>query len=298
MSKRFRVSTPKTRVVKKVVGLALGGLVAFGTIFGAVKLVQWAKQDSTSIYPIYEVGGLNAQGRYEEDKSTLYTKKAFACEGLKATLDFDAEINYEIFYYDILDNFISSTGVLSEGFSDQAPLNGAYARIEITPTNDKDNKISLTERVKYPEQLNLKVAKNADSNVNKKFGVYKGSLFEYTKNFDDVLFVSNYSFNIENGLVASSSERSSATTKILLDVSDYKDIEILDNGVLHTADIFEFDSFNLNDANITKTGIGIPGSDNHIRKLSFKASTKIVLISAWAREDNTASINTAFTLTK
>lgn len=131
MSRKFRVSTSKTRVVKRIISVALGVLVAFGTIFGAVKLFQYMKQDSTSLHLVYEVGSLDEQGRYEEDKGTLYTKEKFACDGLKATLDFDSTISYQVAYYDILDNFISKSEVLTEGYSGKAPINGAYARIQI-----------------------------------------------------------------------------------------------------------------------------------------------------------------------
>ena len=136
MSRKFRVSTPKIRVAKKILGVAFGGLVAFETIFGAVKLLQYMKQSSTSLHLVYEVGSLKEQGRYEEDKGTLYTKERFACDGIKATLDFDSTISYQVSYYDILDNFISKTDVLTEGYSGEAPINSSYARIQINPLED------------------------------------------------------------------------------------------------------------------------------------------------------------------
>ncbi len=229
----------KTKKFLKTLSLVLLGLATIGGVTTlATRLV---KNDKVTIHPTFEVGGLNALGKYEEDKSTLYTKEKFACEGLQATLDFDSQISYQIYYYDILDNFISSTDIITAGYSNDAPLNGAYARIEITPTNDEDKKISFNERYSYAKQLNLKVNKHAKSNINKKFVAYGGnvlqvvnnpkdSYFEYGKKFHDGQFVELSSF--------------CCTTKTLLNVSDYNYIRLIPSKVgsdiNYSVEFFEF----------------------------------------------------------
>ena len=200
------------------------GILGLGILGGAVALgTNYLKNDSVNIHPSYEIGGLTEYGKYVEDECKLYTKNKFACDGLKATLDFDNDISYKIFYYDILDNFIESTDSLMNGYSTQAPINGAYARIEITPLNDEDGKISFMEKLDYASQLNLSVSKKA-KNVNDKYVSYKGIPFTIVNNIHDVIFVSNK--NITDEFIIEDSSSLSAMTTTCLDVSDKKTLVV------------------------------------------------------------------------
>ena len=89
--------TGKTKKVIKGIGLAVMGLGLLGGIVAVAS--QFVGKNEVSADLSYEVGGLTEYGKYEEDEGSLYTKEKFACEGLKATLAFDATINYKIFYY-------------------------------------------------------------------------------------------------------------------------------------------------------------------------------------------------------
>ncbi len=149
----------KTKKTLKIVGLALAGVVALGLLsFGIKAIVDYTKNDLKKVTLIYDVGNLGSDGKYVSDESTLYTKEAFLCDGLQIKLDFDNQINYQIYYYDDLDNFIESTDVLSESYS--GVIHDGYARLVIIPTNDEDEKISWTERITYPNQMTVKVKKN------------------------------------------------------------------------------------------------------------------------------------------
>lgn len=147
-------------IIKKV-ALVLAGVTAITAAgFGVKALVDYTKDDLKTISPTFEVGNLGSDGKFVYDKSRLYTKEAFEAEGLQIKLDFDSQINYQIFYYDDLDNFVESTAVLSTAYSET--VHDGYARIVITPTDDEDDKISLVERVKYPSQMEIKVNKEQD----------------------------------------------------------------------------------------------------------------------------------------
>lgn len=171
----------KTKGIIKKIALVLAGVVALSAVgFGVAKLVEFVKDDLKTISPVFDVGNLGTDGKFVDDESTLYTKEAFACDGLQIKLDFDNQIEYQIYFYDDLDNFVESTEVLSAAYSDT--VHDGYARIVIMPTNDEDEKISLTERVTYPGQMTIKVAKEQTSEY---VAVYNRRL----KIVDDLLVV-------------------------------------------------------------------------------------------------------------
>lgn len=149
----------KTKGIIKKIALVLAGVVALSAVgFGVAKLVEFVKDDLKTISPVFDVGNLGTDGKFVDDESTLYTKEAFQCDGLQIKLDFDNQIEYQIYFYDDLDNFVESTEVLSAAYSETD--HDGYARIVIIPTEDDDDKISLTERVTYPGQMTIKVSIN------------------------------------------------------------------------------------------------------------------------------------------
>lgn len=179
----------KTKKLFKKISLGVVGVASIGAIaFGVSKIVQFCKNDSKTLSLDYSVGALTDEGKYQEDECKLYTKKAFACEGLRVTFDFDAEVNGQFYFYDINDKYLSKSDVITEGSSVSVPLNGAYARAVVIPTNDEDGSISFTEKYKYGSQMQVKVDKKAESNVSNKFKNLNGYLFEVTNNFSDVSF--------------------------------------------------------------------------------------------------------------
>ena len=184
----------KTKNLFKIIALAMAGIVAVTAIFFVVKaIVNYTKDDLKTISPSFEVGSLGSDGKYVDDESTLYTKEAFGCSGLQIKPDFDSTVNYQIYYYDILDNYISSTEVLSEGYSGEAPLNGAYARMVVIPQNDEDGKISWTEKMSYPKYLTIKVKK--EQNINKRFIIFQGKAMERVDSVSDMVFTGADAFN-------------------------------------------------------------------------------------------------------
>lgn len=179
----------KRKNLLKKISLGAVGVASIGAIaFGVSKIVQFCKNDSKTLSLDYSVGALTDEGKYQEDECKLYTKKAFACEGLRVTFDFDAEVNGQFYFYDINDKYLSKSDVVTEGSSVSVPLNGAYARAVVIPTNDEDGSISFTEKYKYGSQMQVKVDKKAESNISNKFKNLGGYLFEATNNFSDVSF--------------------------------------------------------------------------------------------------------------
>ena len=113
----------------------------------------------------WEVGALNTTGKYLEADDKLYNKTAFKCKGLTVKLDFDANVKYQIFYYNEDEVFISSTEVLDASYTDQEPQGAVYARIVISPVFGSDvaePSIKIWEKASYTKQLFVKVYNNQD----------------------------------------------------------------------------------------------------------------------------------------
>lgn len=148
----------KTKSIIKKIALALAGIAALtGIGFGVKAIVDYTKNDLKTISLSFEVGNLGADGKFVEDEATLYTKDAFACDGLQIKPDFDSTVSYQLFFYDDLDNFMESTDILTEAYA--GGVHDGYARMVVIPTNDEDDKISWTEKMSYPKQLSVKVSK-------------------------------------------------------------------------------------------------------------------------------------------
>lgn len=204
----------KTKSIIKKVALALAGIVAVSAVgVGVAKLVEYMQDDLKTISPSFDVGNLGADGKYVNDESTLYTKEAFQCDGLQIKLDFDNEIDYQIYFYDDLDNFIESTEVLSAAYSET--VHDGYARIVIIPNNDEDDKIGLTERLTYPGQMTIKVAK--EQNV-EYINVFNKRLF-MTDNISALRFNHEVLANHEGSFEFTSSDTSILTSQDLLCVN-------------------------------------------------------------------------------
>ena len=116
----------------------------------------------------YEVGSLNTTGKYAEAEDKLYTKTAFKCKGLTVKLDFDANVEYQIFFYDEDEYYISSTEKLDASYNDEVPENAVYARIVIYPEFGSDvsePSITIFNKGDYTKQLLVKVYNNQEKDV-------------------------------------------------------------------------------------------------------------------------------------
>lgn len=209
-----------TKSLFKKIALILAGVTAVTAVgFGISKLVEYTQQDLKTINPTFEVGNLGTDGKYVNDESTLYTKEAFEAEGLQVKLDFDSQIEYQIFYYDDLDNFIESTDVLSAAYSD--PVHDGYARIVIIPTDDEDGKIGLTERVSYPSQMTVKVNKTQDV---KYYSVFNRRLLVVDNIYNMCFLRGGFNTGSSGNYEFTSDDACVVTSRNLLKVNKFKSV--------------------------------------------------------------------------
>lgn len=134
-------------------------LLVIGIIGAVVALfVQLDRQTTvTELGPeAYMIGALDEEGKAADGDASIVTRNALTTDGLKVELAEDATVTYELFFYDEDDAFISSTGALATDFLGlTTPLNAETAKIVITPTEDEDGKVSLTEVWGYADQLTV-----------------------------------------------------------------------------------------------------------------------------------------------
>ena len=204
----------KTKGIIKIVALLLAGLCALGAIgFGIAKLVQFLQTDYEKVSPKWEVGNLGTDGKYVEDECAIYTKDAFQSDGLIITPAFDNNIQYKVYYYDEVGNFLESTDKLDNKY--EGDKVDAYARIVIIPENDEDGKIGLFEKGKYADQLTIEVLKDQDNyfnvfgfgvgkveslkDINFELGYFKSSGDTYTYVDSDTYCMTNNLIEVKPG---------------------------------------------------------------------------------------------------
>lgn len=95
----------------------------------------------------------------DEDAVGIYTSKFFTVDGIKCVIADDAEISYQINWYDEDKNFIS-VSTLTEDFNaitdaDSIPENAEFFKIEIHPGDDDDGEIGAFEVSKYAKMLTV-----------------------------------------------------------------------------------------------------------------------------------------------
>lgn len=207
-------------IISVVVVLALAG----GSV-GLITAIDSGKFDTKKISPLnFSVGGLDSTGSYMDTDGSIYTKDAFECAGLTCTLDFDALIEYQIYFYDQNNDFVHTTGKLTTAFvADSIPFFAKFARVVITPTEDE--KVTTLEVLGYAKQLNIKVFREQ-------------GFKNYTENLFVVAQTGKVFLSIETGEVMENPEFQKNTV-----ISEYINVTPYESSMIfrmtHYANIFD-----------------------------------------------------------
>lgn len=165
-----------TRNFKKILRIVLIVLavVLVGTI--SAKLISNNSKDYEKVNLTYKIGAIDENGIYAESDKSLYTYDTFDLNGfLKVEIDFDNNIEYQVFFYNESSNFVASSDVLRENKEFTLESEHVKARIVITPVwdddvKDEDKTIGTLSKSKYTKQLTIFVGK--ESKVNEYDKVY------------------------------------------------------------------------------------------------------------------------------
>ena len=172
---RKKINWKSKKTWKNVLIIGLAVITLVGAIVGLSALFRKSEETTKEINPTYAVGGLTENGAYLETEESIYTEDAFECQGLDIELDFRSNVSYRVFFYDVRNDFLSSTAKLTSNYDETTtPVIARYARIVITP--NEDNKISWYEKSGYANQLTISVNKEQDD-ANLEF--ISSNLFKY-----------------------------------------------------------------------------------------------------------------------
>lgn len=164
----------------------LCGILVVATLIGACAgIAAISKKETKTLSPgIFSRGGLNENGEHIITNQTIYTKEAFACEGLRIEPDFEFKGTYDVYYYNADMGFLESRTGLTGVHDEDYPL-ADYARVVIKPDiktlaaeqgiKEKDFKISFYEVRSYAKELDITVNKAQDKSEIRTENLYKSS---------------------------------------------------------------------------------------------------------------------------
>ena len=137
-------------------------LIAIGLI-GAVITLFVLLDRQTTVTEIgaeaYTIAALDENGEQTDGDTSIVTRSAFTTDGLKVKIEDEATVTYTLYFYGAENEFISKTAALSEDFDGSIPENAETAKIVITPIEDEDGKVDLTEVLGYAGQVTVTVNK-------------------------------------------------------------------------------------------------------------------------------------------
>lgn len=164
----------KRKTVRLIVGI-LVLVIAFGVIAAFVAQPKEKSTKKISDFAFF-VGGIGPDGKYVERNDAVYTKEPISALDLKITPDYTFQGSYQVFYYDVEDNFLYSSSVQTSAYSSckydvnysqyrvskaadkkADGTNGLffYARVMIIPTLEEGEKINFLEPSLYAKNITI-----------------------------------------------------------------------------------------------------------------------------------------------
>ena len=150
-------------MIGKFIKLLFAVLLIGGIIFACVKFFD---RDTKTISMFeFEVGAIDENGDYKQDKQSICTKEMFSCAGLNVEPSFEYSGTYRIFFYNMDRDFICSTESLTKVYTEEIPAAARYARVVITPDAPLDEdaasfSINYFEKFGYAREVTISVSKN------------------------------------------------------------------------------------------------------------------------------------------
>lgn len=162
---KFKRKGKRILSIVLLVGLLVGAVAVVSAIAGRNK----ADDGYDLVNVDFDRGGLDASGKYEKSKKSIYTENAFECGSeLKVKIDFDSNVTYQVYFYNESDSFISSSDEYTKTEVVEIPEGATHARLLVTPIweadVEKDDQIVRLWNVnKYAKQLKVMIVPVEDA---------------------------------------------------------------------------------------------------------------------------------------
>ena len=157
-----KIKFKKNGKFKKIICFVL--VAAVVVALGAFA-VGFTKKDTKTIgASAFSVGSLDENGKYVEDKQSIYTEEAFECIGLRIAPDFEAKLTYDVYYYDYNEKLIEAKTGLTEVYDEDFPL-AKLCRVVIHPAipegeTARNFDIGYFEKIKFAKEVTITVDRN------------------------------------------------------------------------------------------------------------------------------------------
>ena len=149
--------------------IALGAVFAVGATAAIAVAVTKSQEDTRKLnvtdyacYALVDETGLADK----ENKGNISSRGFYTIDGFKADIDKDAEVTYQLNFYDEDKVFLSvqnySKDFNGSEISSLKSQGVCYVRVEIIPLADSDGEVSYLELPGYVSQLKVTIQKEAD----------------------------------------------------------------------------------------------------------------------------------------
>ena len=143
---------------KKLKDILIGGAVALALVMSGGALARAAAGDTKELSAsAYSIGEVTEEGKIDnEAKTSIYTAKYDIKDLVSVEVAEDAKVDVFVHCYSNEGEWFTAVQV-SEGESldiSALPAGGTF-RIEITPTDDEDEKISFFEKAEYAKAVTV-----------------------------------------------------------------------------------------------------------------------------------------------
>ncbi|MBQ7332860.1 MAG: hypothetical protein IJW38_00755 [Clostridia bacterium] len=141
--------------------LVIGAVIGIGAGVSAI-----AKDETKTLSSIgtFTRGSLDEKtGKFVKGDTSIVTEELIECAGLTVTPEFDSNVQYQIFWYNMDEIYFTCTELSDGVFSGNIPECAKYSRIVIVPelnTDDKDVKINFWEIPGIAKNLKIEVSKD------------------------------------------------------------------------------------------------------------------------------------------
>ena len=152
----------RKRSWKKILTVGVSLLLIVAAV--GVPLALFGKDTKTIGAMKFSLGNLDAQGKHVDSDTSIYTKEAFPCQGLRIVPDFEARGEFDVYYYDDNEKFLGVSAGLIDVFEEDYPV-ATRCRVVYRPAKPDDVKtsewsIGFFEVAKYAKQLTITVDKD------------------------------------------------------------------------------------------------------------------------------------------